>query len=136
MFLLIRKGLLKSYEKNGYKNSMKKRNTGLFCWKGLLWIALLCITSLLPNTSLSSCSVPKGYAAALRKKPPPSVQGMTNPYRFHLSTLTTADHEGSNTQKGTAFIFFIIFFLTSVKNKALHLLFCSRVSNLWCQHGC
>lgn len=89
---------------------MKERNTGIFAGRDYSGIALLCITSLLLNTSLSSCSAPEGYAAALRKKPPPSVQGMTNPYRFHLSTLTTADHECSNTQKGTAFIFLFIFF--------------------------
>lgn len=39
-------------------------------------------------------------------------------------------------RKGLPLSYFIfIFFLTSAKNKALHLLLCSWVSNLWCQLG-
>lgn len=127
---------MKSYEKMVTKFLLKKRKKKQDCLAGRACscTALLCVTSLLLDMSLSSCLVPKGYAAALRKRTPPFMQGMTILHHFHLSTLTTADHVRSNTERNC--LYYIQFFLPSVENKAFHLLLCSWVSNLWCQHGC
>lgn len=119
-----------------WKKKGKKKQDGL-AGRDCSFIALLCVTSLLLDTSLSSSLIPKGYAAAVRKKTPPFMQGMKGWKSFITSTFPPWQllNMAGATQKGTAFIVYN-FFLTSVENKAFHLLLCSWVSNLWCQHGC
>lgn len=128
---------MKSYGKMVTKflwQKKRKKETGWFSWKGLLLhcsplchiptsghISLLLFSS----QGLCSCSKKEDTTIHARDDNPSSLPP------FHPDNCWPCQE-----QHRKELPLLHIIFLPSVENKAFHLLLCSWVSNLWCQHGC